>query len=135
MIQYQPGDVIGLPAEPPVGTVLEAQMQGDKFRIKRTASGWGVVGAHRGGIDWGTAFQAWGPASNGGHPFTVVQIPTGATTTTPRLSILDVAREWLYYRDLAHRQIEIGFSNLAEETFVGSEIAKDEVLRRLAELR
>lgn len=54
--------------------------------------------------------------------------------TAPHLSILDVVREWLDYRDCADRLVELGFANLAEVSFVGSEIAKDEVLRRLAAL-
>lgn len=78
---YHVGDYIGLPAEPPVGTVLQARVMQDgtetgRFRIRRGAAGWHITGT-RGAqpVPWRAALDAWGPGSPAGWAFEVVKLP------------------------------------------------------------
>jgi hypothetical protein len=68
---YQIGDVIDLPAEPDIGTVLQCSGAAEGMRIHRRKSGWSIRG--RGNpISWQAAYMAWGPGSPTGGPFKVM---------------------------------------------------------------
>jgi hypothetical protein len=74
--QLRPGDVVDLPAEPPVGTELVVRGGGHEgLTLHRVEAGWLVAGTDDLIRTWIEVFRIWGPASQPGVVFEVVRAP------------------------------------------------------------
>lgn len=69
MTEYQVGDVIELPPEPPVGSMVEGRDTAGLVRLVRRKDGWHVAGTTR-AIPWPSVVKLWAP-------LTVVTLPYG----------------------------------------------------------
>lgn len=73
------GDMISLPAEPPVGAVLLVRDDGDEFRIHRDTERWRIEGGTGQPRSWRAAFVAWGPGQDPACTFEIVELPETRT--------------------------------------------------------
>ena len=74
MSAYRVGDVIGHPAEPPLGATVEARDGVGPFRLTRGEDGWSLRGSVR-TYSWRTVVDLWLPVIVVGLPGAVARCP------------------------------------------------------------
>lgn len=76
---FYAGQIINLPAEPPIGTTLRGDDVFGRITITRTPEGWVIDGQDDiSPLSWKAALDCWGPGQ--GSPFVVVSVPAQSSS-------------------------------------------------------